>query len=185
MTLISDVLNHARAMDASDTSSRFNFGALCRDICDVLDPMGDHKFTYTSADVIADRTAMQIAVRNVIDNALKHGDREQLSIDIMLQRGRSKTLDVVLTDSGSGFSEAALAFVNGGNFEMESGYGLLGVRRMVQARGGSMTAQNIEGGTGAIIRFSMPGIWIGTTNSLGDLVPDWPEPRLSVPPKIA
>ena len=185
MTLIGDVLDHAHALDATDTSSQFNFAALCRDICDVLDPQEEHRFTYTGAEVITDRTAMQIAVRNIIDNAIKHGGKEMLSIDIMLQRGQNGMLDVVMTDNGTGFTAAALAFINGGNFKVDSGYGLLGVRRMIQARGGSMTAQNLEGASGAVIHFSLPGKWVHATNSLGDVINGWHHEDALITPKIA
>ena len=85
-------------------------------------------------------------------------------------------------DAERGFAESAIRFINGGGFRVDSGYGLLGVRRMVQARGGSMSAVNSEDGTGAVIRFSLPGEWIGATNSLGDPLEDWtPMPWLNRP----
>lgn len=185
MTLISDVLDHARALDTEDTSTKFNFAALCRDICDILDPHVQHKFTYTTAELITDRTAMQIAIRNIIDNALKYGKRDSLDISITVQRAEGGMLDVVMTDSGQGFADGALKFMNGGTFRVDSGYGLLGVRRMVQARGGNLTACNLEGGSGAIIRFSLPGKWVGATTSLGDLPADWGSAPMMRPGKTA
>lgn len=185
MTLISDVLDHARAVDTADTNTKFNFAALCRDICDVLDPQNQHQFTYTTAELITDRTAMQIAIRNIIDNALKYGARESLSITITAQRGDGGMLDVIMTDSGHGFADGALKFLNGGAFRVDSGYGLLGVRRMVQARGGHLTACNLDDGSGTIIRFSLPGEWVGATNSLGDLLADWSKGPALHPTKTA
>jgi len=185
MSLISDVLDHARAIEVVDTRTKFNFAALCRDICDVLDPHALHQFTYTAVELVADRTAMQIAVRNIIDNAIKYGQRDALKIDIIVQRGDDGMLDVVMTDSGAGFGEAALRFVNGGGFRVESGYGLLGVRRLVESRGGTLTANDLEDAKGAIIRFSLPGEWVGATNSLGDLLANWTVLEIKEPSKIA
>ncbi|MGB3244472.1 MAG: PAS domain-containing sensor histidine kinase [Sulfitobacter sp.] len=172
-SLIADVLSHANAIDTTQTTKVFNFAALCRDLCDVLDPHGQHHFTYTAVELKADRTAFQIAVRNLIDNALKHGNRDGMHIDITVQRGKSGMLDVILTDDGKGFSDAALAFLNGGAFRVDSGYGLLGVRRMIAARGGTMSAGNAAKGQGAVIRFSMPGAWVTPTHSLGEALPCW------------
>ena len=173
MILISDVLAHAHAVDILHSEVKFNFAALCRDLCDVLDPCGQHRLTYTQAYIFADRTAYQIGIRNLIDNAIKHGNREQMHIDITVQRGEGNMLDVILSDNGEGFSAAALKFINGGAFRVDSGYGLLGVRRMVQARGGTMSASNAEFGQGAVIRLSLPGRWLSATNSLGDPVESW------------
>lgn len=171
--LISDVLSHANAVETIDSRSRFNCAALCRDICDVLDPQNEHRFTYTSVDVSTDRTAMQIGIRNIIDNAIKYGNRDRLNIDITVQRSEGGMLNVIVSDDGEGFSEHALDFLNGGAFKPASGYGLLGVRRMVQARGGRMTAKNMDVGSGGVVCFTIPGEWIGLTNSLGDPLRAW------------
>ena len=184
--LIGDVLNHAHAVENIADLSKFNFAALCRDICDVLDPRAHHNFTYTAVELVADRTIFQIALRNIIENALKYGKRDTLNIDVTVQRSEHKgMLDIVMTDSGDGFPDAALAFINGGKFRVDSGYGLLGVRRMVQARGGTMTAENSENGAGAVILFSMPGEWVGMTNSLGDMLDDFTVAPPIMAPKTA
>ncbi len=168
MDLITDVLNHAHAVDVADTTERFNFAALCRDICDVLDPHGQHRFTYPSVEVYADRTAYQIGLRNLIDNAIKYGGRDSLHVDVSLRQGGDGLLDLEIGDNGNGFHNSALEFLNGGKFRTDSGYGLLGVRRMVLARGGKMTAGNRITGAGVVVRFSLPGELLGQTNSLGD-----------------
>lgn len=185
MELISDVLSHAHAVDAVSAETTFNFAALCRDICDVLDPQENHRFTYTAVEIHADRTAYQIGLRNLIDNAIKYGNREHLKIDITVQRSENQMLDILLSDNGEGFSESALKFLNGGAFRVESGYGLLGVRRMVQARGGTMSAGNASVGTGAIVRLSLPGAWVSATNSLGDPLEGWMQNTPQPSPKIA
>jgi len=178
MALLSDVLSHAKATDITHSMATFNFAALCRDICDVIDPQEQHHFTYPATEICADRTALQVAVRNLIDNAVKYGDRKHIHIDIGVQQAQDAMLDVTLTDNGAGFSDAALAFLNGGKFAVDSGYGLLGVRRMVQARGGSMTTRNATEGSGAVIRFSLPGELLTPTASLGDALTDWSPGKL-------
>jgi signal transduction histidine kinase len=173
MVLISDVLSHARSVDLGTSRTKFDLSELCQDICDVLDPHEHHQFSCTSAQVSTDRTAMQIALRNIIDNAIKYGNKTPLSIDVRVQRGTSGMLDVVISDDGHGFSGAAIKFLNGGAFRSDSGYGLLGVRRMVEARGGTITASNNLDAEGAIIRFNLPGDWLGTASGLEDLIDEW------------
>ena len=176
-------MSQARATAPEAEATQFNFPSLCRDICDVLDPSGKHVFTSTPANIIADRTAMQIAIRNILENALKHGQKDQLEIDIWIQPGVPEMLDVMIIDNGRGFSQAALKFLNGGPFRTDSGYGLFGVRRLIQARGGTILARNAARNAGAVIRFSLPGKWIGATTSIGDPVRDWAATPAAPPPE--
>ena len=173
MALISDVLSHARTTEIEKQRSKFSLSDLCQDISDVLDPHEEHQFSCTMAEVSTDRTTMQIALRNIIDNAIKFGGKTSLKIDIRVQRGSKGMLDVVISDDGGGFSEAAIKFLNGGAFRVDSGYGLLGVRRMVEARGGTITASNGSEKTGAVIRFCLPGEWLGTINGMGRMIDEW------------
>ena len=173
MVLISDVLSHARTTEMTAARTNFDLSHLCRDICDVLDPHEKHQFSCTAAQVSTDRTAMQIALRNIIDNAIKFGGKVPLKIDIRVQRGAEDMLDVVISDDGGGFSDAAIKFLSGGAFRASSGYGLLGVRRMVEARGGTITASNASENNGAVIRFCLPGEWLGTAKGLGNMITEW------------
>lgn len=159
--LIADVLAHAEIGRAGPAETVFSFPALCHDICDVVDPQGIHTITTSSATLEADRTALQIALRNVTENAIKHGGETALNIDISVQRGMPGMIEVTLTDNGHGFSDAALKVMNGGGFKVDSGYGLFGVKRLISARGGTLQARNLPDGNGAVVRFSLPGEWIG------------------------
>ena len=165
MSLITDVLAHARATAPKNQQTTFVLKSLCRDISDVLDPQDHHKFNVTATKVTADRTAVQIALRNIIDNAVKHSQRAHLNMVITVTSAGTDRLDFTLTDDGKGFDTSALAFLNGGDFGVDSGYGLLGVRRMIAARGGSITASNGPQG-GGIIQFSMPGTCVRAVKTM-------------------
>ena len=173
MVLISDVLSHADTTKLEDQRSTFDLSDLCQDIFDVLDPQQEHQFSCTFAEVSTDRTALQIALRNIIDNAIKFGGKVPLKIDIRVQIGAKGMLEVMVSDDGGGFSEAAIKFLNGGAFRVDSGYGLLGVRRMVEARGGTIRASNGSDQTGAIIQFCLPGEWLGTESGIGRKIEEW------------
>lgn len=160
MDLITDVLLHVETVAVEPTETVFSFPALCNDICDTLDPTREHDITSSTATLSADRSAMQIAVRNVTENAIKHGGRKPLKIHIDVKNGLPGLLEVTLTDNGKGFSEDALKVMNAGNFRAESGYGLFGIKRLLSARGGTLIARNLPSGTGATVRFSLPGSYI-------------------------
>lgn len=171
MNLISDVLSHAEIGQNETVETVFSFPALCQDICDVLDPQSAHHITTSSATIEADRTALQIALRNLIENAMKHGGRDRLEIDIAIQIGLPGMIDVTLTDNGVGFQEGSLKIMNGGQFRVESGYGLFGMKRLISARGGTLAARNLPNGQGAAVRFSLPGEMLGTIAAERDLPP--------------
>ena len=173
MVLISDVLNHAGTTKIEDRRSNFDLSDLCQDIFDVLDPQQEHQFSCTFAEVSTDRTALQIALRNIIDNAIKFGGKVPLKIDIRVHSSAKGMLEVMVSDDGGGFSEAAIKFLNGGAFRVDSGYGLLGVRRMVEARGGTIRASNGTDQTGAIIQFCLPGEWLGAENGMSRKIQEW------------
>lgn len=163
MDLIADVLSHSEIGRTETVETVFSFPALCQDICDVLDPQSAHTMTTSSATIEADRTVMQIALRNLTENAIKHGCRDSLKIDIAVQKGLPGMIEVTLTDNGVGFNEATLKVMNGGRFKVDSGYGLFGMKRLISARGGTLVARNLPCGAGAVVRFSLPGEWLGVT----------------------
>ncbi|WP_386625899.1 PAS domain-containing sensor histidine kinase [Sulfitobacter geojensis] len=161
MNLVTDVLQHVEIAAVGNTETVFSFPALCFDICDTLDPNKLHNVTTASATLRADRTVLQIALCNMIENTLKHGNRARLNIRIDVREGPAGMIEVVLTDDGNGFSSDALSVMNHSRFRAESGYGLFAVKRLISARGGTLVAQNLPNGTGAIVRFTLPGRYVG------------------------
>lgn len=171
LRLISDVLAHAQATSSVKEMVEFDFGDLAAEVSAVLDPLNDCQIRFTSGKMEGDRTAVQIILRNLVDNSIKHarpvntpaGDtnglsKVKLTIDAKdLQNGY---FEVEVRDNGAGFSEAALQFLNGGALRVDSGFGLLGVRRLITARGGSVRVENIETTDGAIVAFTLPGTFI-------------------------
>ena len=126
-------------------------------ICDVLDPKEQHHFTVTPATLLTDKTVLQIALRNLIENTVKHAGKAQILLDISVETVPGDRIMITLEDNGKGFSDAGLKLMNGGAFRVDSGYGLFGVRRIIQARGGEITARNSSLTGGALICFTLPG----------------------------
>lgn len=162
--LISDVLSQTQAARAVSDVTEFDLGALTDDILTMLDPMGACDCHTDNAWLSADRTAVLIILRNLIDNALKfaqpeHNDAhsdDRLRIDVSACAAEGEFIQITLRDNGIGFDASTLLFLQGGRFETGSGYGLMGVRRLLRARGGSISAWNDED-AGAVISFTLPG----------------------------
>lgn len=169
MDLVTEVLQHVEVTAVRNPETVFSFPALCYDICETLDPTKVHNITTSVATLSTDRTVMQIALRNMIENALKHGHRDRLDIKIDVRQGLTGMLEVTLTDNGKGFSSDALKLMNHSQFRAESGYGLFAVKRLITARGGTLVAQNLPIQSGAIVRFSLPGFCIDQTAKTGRL----------------
>lgn len=168
MDLVSEVLQHVEVASEGNPETVFSFPALCQTILETLDPTHIHDVTTSVATISTDRTVMQIALHNMIENALKHGQRDQMKIRIDIRQGRTGMLEVTLTDNGKGFSHDALKVMNHSQFRAESGYGLFAVKRLISARGGTLAAQNRPDQSGAEARFSVPGFCVGQPLKSGD-----------------
>lgn len=155
--LISDVLSHAQATKAPDEVVSFQFGELCQEICDILDPLGNHSIEFEDAYIVGDKTAYQIVLRNLLDNAIKHGAKRNLIVDITLVPATAEMIEVTVRDNGKGFENPGIAFLSGGKMRTDSGFGLLGIKRMVLARNGRINASTPDVGHGSEISFTLPG----------------------------
>ena len=166
MKLIEDVLAHAQATSTVQENTQFEFSELLDEVMGLLDPMGLCEASIPQGLVEGDRTATQIILRNLIDNAIKNADKQAgkgpnpdpppLSLKLSL-RDIDGFYEVGVQDNGVGFSNSALLFLGGGKLFTDSGFGMLGVRRLIHTRGGTLTATNAADGSGALVAFSLPG----------------------------
>ncbi|MFK7945500.1 MAG: ATP-binding protein [Paracoccaceae bacterium] len=168
MRLIGDVLAHAQATSVTEQIVEFEFGPLVQEIMALLDPMSRCIVELENGLIQGDRTATQIIIRNLVDNAIKYSstqgpDSEAPADDFQLRLNFGLvTLDngffaINVQDNGIGFSDPALMFLDGGKLSTDSGFGLLGIKRLIHARGGTLTVANRTSANGADIAFSLPG----------------------------
>ena len=155
--LISEVLAFARASTTPEQTGRVELTQLAMDIFTILDPQEVHLLSADEVTIETDTTALQIVLRNLVDNALKHGGRACVSLHIALEADADGHLNFGLLDNGRGFDDPAMVFLDTGEFRYETGFGMLGVKRMLHARGGTIAAENLGGDKGAMVRFSLPG----------------------------
>jgi two-component system sensor histidine kinase KdpD len=106
-----------------------------------------------------DDVLMEQVFINLVENALKHTPRES-PIDISARQWDS-TIEVQVCDRGPGIPEGQQTrifekFFRGRTDNARGGgLGLAICRAIVEAHGGSITAENRDGG-GALIRFYVP-----------------------------
>lgn len=159
MSLISDVLSHAEATSTEPTTVAFDFAELVSEIIAVVDPMKRARYAVSSGLVIGDRVATQIVLRNLIENALKHAAAKdhQVRLDISLKQEDTGLYRISVQDNGAGFSDQKVTFLQDGKLRHQSGFGLLGIRKLILARGGTITAGNLPDGKGAQVTVTLPG----------------------------
>lgn len=163
MELIGDVLSHAEATSCvAEEVLEFDFGNLARAVLALLDPAGTCICNITEARIRGDMVATQIILRNLVENALKHavgprGAAGRLCLDLVVEPCGHDSFAVHVADNGCGFDDPALVFLGGGDPRSDSGYGLMGIRRLIHARGGRLSAANRDDGPGARISFTLPG----------------------------
>lgn len=161
ITMIGDVLKQAdnRRQSGTDHPEQFQLKPLLEEILAVLDPTGEHQAESVDCELHGDRTVTQIVLRNLIDNAIKHnrGKSMRLALSVITEHTEQGFYQLRLEDNGSGFPDSATAFSESERQSIDNGgFGLLGVHRLVKARGGTIGAENINTG-GAAITFSLPG----------------------------
>lgn len=156
MDLIADVLSYASTLNLSNTSSLFPLDVMCRNLMQVLDPHSHHKFDCTKITLSGEKNVMQIILHNLIDNALKHGNSAQLTIRCEARIVNASIIEVTVSDNGAGFENPGKLFLQTGQFLVDSGYGLLAIRKLILARGGTITAFNDSATGGSAVRFTLP-----------------------------
>lgn len=157
LALVSDVLSQAAATRAGSETRTFDLQALCDDILVTLDPANLHVLNVAKARLKTDYVVLQIVLRNLIDNAIKHSEAESIRLDVSIDAVGSERIAITVCDDGAGFADPAVAFLDGGRLTADSGFGLLGVRRLLRVRDGDISARHPASGRGAEIRFELPG----------------------------
>ncbi len=162
--MVTDLLSYSRATSADPVLRKFNLHEACMDIIGVIDPMAKHDISFPSVEIEAEYVSLQIILRNLIDNSIKHAERDRLAIVVSLSQGDNNMLEITVSDNGNGFDNPTIAFLDSGSFD--SGFGLLGIRRLIRSRGGSISAIPPTDGQGAFVEFTFPGQILNTDVTL-------------------
>lgn len=155
--LISDLLNHADAAYATESGAAFDLAELAANILVTLDPSGRHTVRCAPVELQSDKTAVQIILRNLVENAFKHGGESKIEVEIAACSIDPNVFEISIQDNGVGFSAEALKAFGDDGLRSGVGVGLSGVSRLVRARGGEIVAIAKPHAAGGVVKVRMPG----------------------------
>lgn len=157
IALTNDVVACAQSRDTMAADfSKFSIGPICDTILATLDGGMGHNVSVSDVPVLAERPVIQIVLRNLLDNAIRHGGNRKMAIEIGV-KDTERGLHIHVSDNGDGFASPARALLGGGEFRVDSGYGLIGIRRLVRSRGGSLSVQSSDNKPGSTVSVVLPG----------------------------
>lgn len=116
----------------------------------------DARIDACDAYVLRDAHRLHIAIRNLLDNAIRHaGDRGVVTLDVARA---GDAIEMTIRDTGDGFAESDIAHLFEPFFTRRrggTGLGLSIAHRTVEQHGGTIVATNHPEG-GACIRIGLP-----------------------------
>lgn len=173
LALVNDLLDVSK-IESRETSLQLQTGDLrdwVQSVVQELQPLWQAKRLLLKVDagtrplpVHADPLRLQQVVRNVLANAIKFSQTDS-GIELRAGAGERGTVEIAVRDRGPGIPEAELekvfeAFVQSSQTRHSpggTGLGLAISRKIVQAHGGRIWAENAAGG-GCVFRIVLPAL---------------------------
>ncbi len=127
------------------------------DIAAILDPHHRLSIDLPRTQMETDRVALQMVMRNVMENATRYADSR---VAVTAANGKAGFVDITVSDDGVGQSldrRSDGSLVLPDVMDEEGDFGLKSARAMVHSRGGCFAQTQCLFPTGASIRFSLPG----------------------------
>ncbi|WP_299286262.1 PAS domain-containing sensor histidine kinase [uncultured Tateyamaria sp.] len=156
LEVISGIMLRAMAPDAQGHNRVFDLGGLCDDVLVLLDPQRTHSVSYERLLVDTDYAAVQIVLRNLIDNAFKHGPNTPRRVSVQVEEMNAQRLRFSVCDDGPGFSTAAIT-KGPGRGRDGTGFGLMGISKLARSHGGVVNIVPPHSGHGAEVHLELPG----------------------------
>ncbi len=152
VSLIGELLTHAESERTRAVSS-CRLRDLATHTMAMLDPARIHQLSVSDHVVLCDRMILEIALRNLLDNALKHNDCA-LHLTVTAEPTDRGCIEIIVADDGRGFGNARLPAT--GTQQSTGGFGLASVRQLLEARGGSLVIRP-NGISGGLVAITLPG----------------------------
>ncbi|MCB9914297.1 MAG: PAS domain-containing sensor histidine kinase [Planctomycetes bacterium] len=160
-SMLLDLLSYARAMDPESKREETDPRALVLALRDLLSLPAAFELAVEGdlARVVTDRVPLEQVLRNLVDNAFRHHDREAGRILVRVTRLEHDALDWTVEDDGPGLlpdkAEELFGLFRAGTRSRGTGVGLTMVRRIVEVRGGRIWVEPAAL-RGARFRFTWP-----------------------------
>lgn len=156
--LVEDILTFVEADSLNAKTERINLEWTCHQILSLIDLAGHHQIVSTPGMLWADPLVLQIIMRNLIDNTVKHGGRDRLKIRIEASAQNETLVNLWYSDDGRGFEGRDVLGVSPDELDSrQHGYGLATVRRLLRSRGGNISMTPSSFGEGAGFALIVPG----------------------------
>ncbi|MEO9824461.1 MAG: HAMP domain-containing sensor histidine kinase [Paracoccaceae bacterium] len=154
-----DVITYTWATHIQQAQTdRLNLLEYASDIFQTVDPSHKHDLTCPEITANTDKLALQIALRNLFDNAVRHGGKTRMMISLQVEEvPEMNTLRFTVVDDGKGLASPADFFITATDLRKSSSFGLMGVKRLIEERGGEISAIEPREGSGSAITFTLPG----------------------------
>ena len=153
-----EILRHSTTFTApEDVEMAVDLGHLCRDLAAIVDPHGEVEIVHPEIDILCDRVALHLVLRNLLTNARRHC-RARIVVDGGPAGGQRGLMRFTISDDGPGFPDGFDPFAVDGGTRAGSahGFGLAAVRYVVETRGGTVQVVPPALGSGATVAFTLP-----------------------------
>ncbi len=146
-----------------------DMGHVASDIAALLDPHQRLSIELPSAHVTTDRVAMQMVLRNLMENAVRYADKKiSVSVAELADDPTGDVIAVTVSDDGVGRSAGIRS--DGQSVlptpgQVGADFGLNSALAIVAARGGRVVQAQNNFTTGAAIQFTLPGAFAGTSKN--------------------
>ena len=143
--------------DTPPAEARVDVGHLCRDLSAIVDPEGRLEIVFPEGDILSDRVALNLLLRNLLTNAGRHA-AGRIVVGHEVLDDATGMMRFTVSDDGPGFPAGFDPFAGDEQTRASSGhgFGLAAVRYVVETRGGTVGIAAPALGTGATVAFTLP-----------------------------
>jgi PAS domain S-box-containing protein len=159
---MSGILATAQGLNvATQAVEQVDLGHVTADIAALLDPHQRLNIELPNAKVTTDRVAMQMVLRNLMENAVRYADKN-ISVSVTQTPNGTSGNEIAITVSDDGVGLSADRRSDGQTIlpmpgELGPDFGINSAQAIVAARGGSFARTQNNFSTGAALRFTLPG----------------------------
>lgn len=164
-SLIDDLLDYSRASKAEHQLEEIHLEKVIRTLVDDLERGKDFRVTEHGCDIeiTVVRMPFETVLRNLIDNAIKHHDKQQGEIEVFVKQAGDGFVSVAVCDDGPGIppdqhQKVFKLFETLGRSSERTGtgMGLALTKRLVARYGGEIHVAGHDDGRGSCFTFTWP-----------------------------